>query len=183
MKLAELIATAVAKGIDVKALELKRTKKGEFSKTRQNEKIVERAISGDTAPPKRSQGMNWIRKDKRLSIYIRDGFACPYCGSTIEDGITLSLDHIIPYSHGGSNNEGNLITCCGKCNSARQDRPLGEFVEKAAGFYEFDAEKMMRYIEGQTQKKLAPFRKEAKEMIARRGSYTAVLENRRNKMM
>lgn len=35
---------------------------------------------------KRTQGMNWIRKDKRLAIYMRDGMACVYCG--------LTLDHL-----------------------------------------------------------------------------------------
>jgi len=45
-----------------------------------------------TAPAKRTQGMNWIRKEKRLAIYLRDGLACGYCGQSIEDGAKLTLD-------------------------------------------------------------------------------------------
>lgn len=180
MKLAQLIVKATEMGINIDGLELKRTKKGRFSKTRQNEKILERAISGDTSPPTRSQGMNWIRKPKRLAIYLRDGMRCPYCGAGVEDeGVTLSLDHILPYSHGGSNSEENLITCCTKCNSARQDREIGEFVEKAADFYGFPPEKAMKYIAEQTAKKLKPFLVEAKELIARRGSYTAAMNSKK----
>ena len=46
-------------------------------------------------------GMNWIRKEKRLSIYLRDGLACVWCGQAVEDGIKLTLDHLIPHSPRG----------------------------------------------------------------------------------
>ncbi|KKK72946.1 hypothetical protein LCGC14_2898780, partial [marine sediment metagenome] len=37
----------------------------------------------------KNQGMNWIRPEKRLAIYLRDGLACCYCGATVEDGTKL----------------------------------------------------------------------------------------------
>lgn len=70
------------------------------------------------------QGMNWIRQDKRLSIYSRDGFCCVYCGATSEDGNSLSLDHVLAHELGGTNHETNLVTCCGTCNSAKAHRTL-----------------------------------------------------------
>ena len=72
---------------------------------------------------------NWIRRDKRLAIYLRDGMACAYCGKGVDDeGTRLSLDHLVCRSHGGSNMEGNLITCCISCNSSRADTLLADWL-------------------------------------------------------
>ena len=48
------------------------------------------------------QGANWVRREKRLALYLRDGLACVYCGEGVEDGVVLTLDHLVPHSHGGS---------------------------------------------------------------------------------
>jgi len=53
----------------------------------------------------------------RVRIFERDNFKCIYCGLTsIEDGIKLNLEHIIPRSQGGNNAVDNLITSCEDCN-------------------------------------------------------------------
>ena len=123
------------------------------------------------------QGMNWIRQDKRLAIYLRDGFACMYCGATLEDGATLSLDHIKPHSQSGSNSERNLVTCCTRCNSSRADRPVAEFAGAVAGYinHGITAEAILADIRSHTRMSLRPYRSEAKELIARRGSAARVL--------
>lgn len=129
---------------------------------------------------KKWQGSKWIRKDKRLAIYLRDGMACAYCGNTMEDGAILSLDHLVCRSHGGSNHESNLITCCKKCNSSRGNlRTVEEFAEAVAAYIDHDAtaEGILEYIRKQTSLKLTPFRKEAKAIIARRSSYSAALHS------
>jgi len=46
--------------------------------------------------PRKWQGMNWIRREKRVAIYLRDGCACAYCGATLEDGTQLTLDYLRP---------------------------------------------------------------------------------------
>ncbi len=74
------------------------------------------------------QGMNWIRQERRLAIYVRDGFAGVYCGITIEQNAKLSLDHIIPASHGGDNQSSNLVTACLSCNCKRGDTDIFTFV-------------------------------------------------------
>ena len=84
------------------------------------------------------QGSKWIRREKRLAIYLRDGLCCAYCGSTIEDGASLTLDHLRPYSEQGSNHESNLITCCQKCNSARGSRSIDQFAAKVAEYLNHD---------------------------------------------
>ena len=125
-------------------------------------------------PKIRTQGMNWIRKEKRLAIYMRDGLACAYCGSSIEDGYQLTLDHLVPYSHGGSNKETNLVTCCSKCNSSRQDRDWKDFAGQVAGYINADTKRIIGHIESCISRKLDV--KAAKEMISRRGGWTATMD-------
>lgn len=114
---------------------------------------------------KKNQGMNWIRQEKRLAIYIRDGLACAYCGATIED-TKMTLDHIIPYSMGGSNDQTNLVTCCHKCNSSRGARELREFIDSVSAYTLQDADKIHAYILETIQKPIDV--KAAKKIIAER---------------
>lgn len=77
------------------------------------------------------QGMNWIRQEKRLAIYIRDNFVCMHCGMDLRtiqpgDGIRIELDHVIPASKGGSNQASNLITSCSACNAQRGNKDIEE---------------------------------------------------------
>ena len=65
-------------------------------------------------------GRNWIRPEKRLALYLRDGVACVYCGRSVEAAAPLTLDHLRPVSKGGSNDASNLVTACHDCNSARK---------------------------------------------------------------
>lgn len=73
---------------------------------------------------------SWIRRDKRVAIYLRDGVQCAYCGASTDSGAVLSLDHIDSCGARASrglrpdNRESNLVTCCTECNSARQDEHL-----------------------------------------------------------
>jgi len=75
------------------------------------------------------QGSNWIRKERRLAIYHRDGFRCVYCGATAEEGHPLSLDHVLARDLGGSNDAENLVTACGTCNSAKTNLSLGDWLD------------------------------------------------------
>lgn len=76
------------------------------------------------------KGSKWIRPERRLGIYIRDGFQCCYCGKSLKDAAPadVTLDHLVPrnvkVAHGGGGNEStNLVTACRSCNSSRQDTP------------------------------------------------------------
>jgi len=122
------------------------------------------------------QGMNWIRQDKRLAIYLRDGLACAYCGHAAEEGAQLTLDHLKPHSKGGSNDETNLVTCCGKCNSSRGNRSVRGFCRAVAEYTESDAAAIERHVRRQARRDLRQYRIEAKEMISRRGSAARVIE-------
>ncbi|CAB4194196.1 HNHc domain containing protein [uncultured Caudovirales phage] len=57
----------------------------------------------------------WIKIAKR--IRERDGYTCMICGM---DG--NSVDHIVPRSAGGGDDDWNLQTLCVSCNSAKGNR-------------------------------------------------------------
>jgi hypothetical protein len=128
-----------------------------------------------TKPERRTQGSKWIARTTRLAIYLRDGLACCYCGASVEDGAQLTLDHLTPYSKGGSHKPTNLATCCGQCNSVRQDRPWTRFAEDCAQYLGIDKSEVVRHINNCRRRQLP--RKEARQIIARRGSWAQVLEN------
>jgi 5-methylcytosine-specific restriction endonuclease McrA len=59
------------------------------------------------------------RKITRRAIFARDSWTCQYCGS--ERG-TLTIDHVVPRSKGGSSSWDNIVTCCAPCNRRKGDR-------------------------------------------------------------
>ncbi len=123
----------------------------------------------------RNQGMHWIAPTTRWAHYNRDGFACVYCGRTVEQGARLSLDHLRPYSHGGSNKPSNIVTCCGTCNSSRGNRSWGSFAEKVAAYLNIDAAEIKKHINNCRRRKLD--RKAARAIIARQPSWSKLVEN------
>lgn len=54
----------------------------------------------------------------RKRIFKRDNNTCGYCGSHKN----LTVDHILPKSRGGKNTWENMITCCNRCNSMKDNR-------------------------------------------------------------
>ena len=126
--------------------------------------------------PRRTQGMNWIRPEKRLAIYLRDGLACCYCGAGIEDGTKLTLDHIRPYSSGGTNQGTNLVTCCHRCNCSRGKRSWKGFAGAVAQYlnHGVTAEQIEKHITSTRRRKLDLLA--AKELMDRRGGFSAALK-------
>jgi 5-methylcytosine-specific restriction endonuclease McrA len=59
------------------------------------------------------------RKITRRAIFARDQWTCQYCGN--ERG-TLTIDHVIPRSKGGTSAWDNIVTCCAPCNRRKGDR-------------------------------------------------------------
>jgi len=57
----------------------------------------------------------------RFNVFLRDHFACQYCG----DGFPtehLTFDHIIPRSKGGRTTWMNVVTACQSCNLLKSNR-------------------------------------------------------------
>lgn len=64
------------------------------------------------------------QKRIRPSILERDGHECVVCGT--KDFLTV--DHIIPLSHGGKSSFENLITMCRPCNMKKSTKTVGVHV-------------------------------------------------------
>jgi uncharacterized protein with PIN domain len=62
---------------------------------------------------------------EREAVLMRDGFRCRNCGrSPREDGIKLHVDHIEPWSKGGTNDLENLQALCEECNLGKSDQEI-----------------------------------------------------------
>ncbi|MCL2640937.1 MAG: HNH endonuclease [Phycisphaerales bacterium] len=60
-------------------------------------------------------------KLNRRNIYARDHSTCQYCGKRFPTQ-DLSLDHVIPRSHGGKTTWENLVCACVYCNAKKGGR-------------------------------------------------------------
>lgn len=54
---------------------------------------------------------------------------CWYCGAHAESVASRTVDHVIPWSAGGTNDPTNVVQCCGRCNSAKATMDLEAFRE------------------------------------------------------
>lgn len=144
---------------------------------RKGNQMTKQTKNNDARSKGKSQGMNWIRQEKRLAIYLRDGLACAYCGHSVENGASLSLDHVKPHSKGGDNHESNLVTCCERCNKSRGNRSLRAFTRAVAEYLHHGVEpkEIENHVRACTRRDLKAHKAEAKGMVARRGSAARVL--------
>ncbi|SMP44230.1 5-methylcytosine-specific restriction endonuclease McrA [Neorhodopirellula lusitana] len=57
----------------------------------------------------------------RRNLFARDEYRCQYCGKA-EPLNKLSLDHVVPRSHGGATTWENIVCSCVRCNSRKGGR-------------------------------------------------------------
>ncbi len=78
-------------------------------------------IPTDDEPPSTGRHFPWNWRSIRERILHRDNHTCVYCGRHAK-----TVDHIFPWSRGGSHDDTNLVACCKSCNSRKSDRTPGE---------------------------------------------------------
>lgn len=66
-------------------------------------------------PTHQKQGRKKIPGHVRTEVYERDLYRCVQCGTHLK----LTLDHIVPWSKGGTDTPDNLQTLCQPCNSRK----------------------------------------------------------------
>lgn len=74
----------------------------------------------------RPRGSDWITKSRRLGIYERDHYLCWLCGLPTDATVdprkndnAPTLDHVVPRSKGGKDDDSNLRCAHRICNSLR----------------------------------------------------------------
>ena len=82
------------------------------------QKIAVQPIHQPTKENKRKRN---ISLTVRMQVLKRDSLKCVYCGRKSPD-VSLEVDHIIPFSKGGSNHISNLQTLCFDCNRGKSNR-------------------------------------------------------------
>jgi hypothetical protein len=110
---------------------------------------------------------------------------CIFCGSTAD----LTVEHLLPQSHGGPNSEKNIVWICKSCNSSKGAKRLYEYWAIRAGveaakydvpriaegkYLKFAYETLNDYgflelTETEVQKKVCP-RCDMKELCVRQGT-------------
>lgn len=80
--------------------------------------LAEKATQPERHPLIRSGERDPIPNLVRLSIYLRDDHRCRRCNLP---NANLELDHIKPWSAGGSDASTNLRTLCQPCNQSRSN--------------------------------------------------------------
>ncbi len=58
-------------------------------------------------------------------LFARDRYRCQYCGRTqaeLRPRESLTRDHLVPLSRGGSNDWSNVVTACSPCNTRKSNR-------------------------------------------------------------
>ena len=58
-------------------------------------------------------------------LFARDRYRCQYCGRTAADlkpRESLTRDHLLPLSRGGTNDWTNVVTACSPCNTRKGNR-------------------------------------------------------------
>lgn len=59
----------------------------------------------------------------RKAVYMRDSYTCQWCNTHVARCLDpLEIDHVIPWSAGGSNATDNLRALCAMCNAHRSNR-------------------------------------------------------------
>lgn len=120
-------------------------------------------------------GSKWIRKERRLAIYLRDRFLCLYCLRDLHDADPrdITLDHVKPGHFAGNHHESNLICCCRACNSSRQDIPLTRFA----------GPETVKHIRRNCRRSLKPYLKLAKAILSGEVGFEEEIRKNQNNLV
>lgn len=89
--------------------------------------------SGDTLsvhlPDSFKPEMAWEWDLVRAFLLIRQGWKCEYCDRPLHLK-TITIDHMVPQSKGGTDHLVNLVAACRSCNSSKGATGRDTFTER-----------------------------------------------------
>lgn len=127
-------------------------------------------MSGDRRGGKYTPAANggkWLRTNKRLAIYLRDGLSCLYCGSGVEDGVRLQVDHYRRVQDGGGNRASNLVTACARCNNSKNNLTIRQWFARLRE-QGIDTKEVRRRCRKHMARRLAPYKAQANSILEAR---------------
>lgn len=66
---------------------------------------------------------NAVYNFSRIAVIKRDNSCCQYCGKSLY-GKEITIDHVIPKSHGGATSFTNCVVSCFPCNNLKSNKRL-----------------------------------------------------------
>jgi hypothetical protein len=81
-------------------------------------------LMSETTPPHPVENY-YLDPKLREELFERDEWTCRYCAEAVTPE-TVTLDHVVPVSRGGTNERENLVTACLMCNSIKSGRTYKE---------------------------------------------------------
>lgn len=79
------------------------------------------ATANERHPVIRTNRPGKLDPEIRKAVLRRDHWCCLWCKRGISDDVRLEVDHILPWSAGGTNATDNLRTLCLDCNQGRSN--------------------------------------------------------------
>ncbi len=112
---------------------------------------------------RRPSGRDRIYESELSQLSLKIGFRCWYCGIPLArsrglgfaktDGMSVSIDHIKPKCRGGNEEIRNKALACVRCNRAKNNSSLPEFLQWLA---HIRSSKFSCFIMSRTQHSLTP---------------------------
>ncbi|MFA5392965.1 MAG: HNH endonuclease [Candidatus Ratteibacteria bacterium] len=117
LKFIEYKSGGVITAGDEKRTEILKDIQPTFSEDRKNNSV---------AKQKTIEKTRTIPLNVRLKVLSRDNFRCVFCGKSpaTDVGTKLHIDHVIPFSKGGTNSPGNLQILCEQCNLGKSNTEM-----------------------------------------------------------
>lgn len=76
--------------------------------------------------------MNSARKKRVRSKFVARDPRCHYCRKPVCNN-SSTIDHVVPRSQGGTNEQGNLVLCCFDCNNEKGSQSYLAFFNRKVG--------------------------------------------------
>ncbi len=88
-------------------------------------------VSPGTSAPKRQRRP--LSLELRAAVWDKTDGACWYCRKTMHPIRDFTVDHVVAFVKGGSDEIENLVPCCSTCNRQKQAREAESFIPGPVG--------------------------------------------------